>query len=394
MSLSRWDAPISSPALSLAKELANDHRVFYIEHPFSWKDYLTERKGEQLKRRMDALLRGRNIYASGDGFPPGLRAVTPKLVYSINFLPEGTLYEVFSKRNNAILEGTLRRVIRENGVREFVFINFFDPFFLGTLPADIEPLRYVYQCMDDISQVAYTRKHGVRLEEEIIRKADITLCTSRELARKKSLLSPDVYFHPNAADVHLFQKALREDLPPPRDIPAGGKKLIGFTGSIEYRTDFALLRKVALHHHDKIIFLVGPVMGTEHMQAGLHQLPNVVFAGPRKLDELPAYLKYFDCCIIPYKKNALTASIYPLKINEYLAAGRPVVATGFSEDILSFADVAYIADSHEAFIAEIDKAISEDDATRRDSRNARAQQNSWANRVEEFWRLLDLPAIL
>jgi hypothetical protein len=43
-SLSRWDSAISSPALSLAKEFAKNNRVFYIDHPFSWKDYFNERK--------------------------------------------------------------------------------------------------------------------------------------------------------------------------------------------------------------------------------------------------------------------------------------------------------------------------------------------------------------
>ncbi len=46
-SLSRWDAPISSPAASLAKELAKNNRVFYIEHPYSFKDFISEGKGAQ-----------------------------------------------------------------------------------------------------------------------------------------------------------------------------------------------------------------------------------------------------------------------------------------------------------------------------------------------------------
>ncbi|HRE53106.1 MAG TPA: hypothetical protein PK339_16935, partial [Flavitalea sp.] len=49
-SLSRWDAPISSPALSLAKEFAKHNRVFYIDHPFSWKDLITERNTPQVRR--------------------------------------------------------------------------------------------------------------------------------------------------------------------------------------------------------------------------------------------------------------------------------------------------------------------------------------------------------
>ncbi len=273
-------------------------------------------------------------------------------------------------------------------VQQYIYINFFDPYFLRKIPEDIKPLKFVYQCMDDMSQVEYTRKHGIRLEEEIISNADITLCTSMELTRLKSAFSPNVYFHPNAADIQLFKTAFANDLPRPYDMPVD-KKIIGFTGSIEYRTDFALLKKIALHHIDKVICLIGPTYGEEHKQAGLHLLNNVVFIGPKKIEELPMYLQCFDCCIIPYKKNVLTNSIYPLKINEYLAAGKPVVSTDFSEDIISFKDVSYISTDHDSFITLIDTAILEDDIHKKHQRLEKAMLNSWDNRVREFWELLD-----
>ena len=99
--------------------------------------------------------------------------------------------------------------------------------------------------MDDLSQVAYTRRHGVRLENALIQRADYTLCTSHELTRLKSGLSPHVFFHPNGADTELFNKAYHGELVRPADLNFPGKKIIGFTGSIEYRTDFKLLKAVA-----------------------------------------------------------------------------------------------------------------------------------------------------
>ncbi len=119
-------------------------------------------------------------------------------------------------------------------------------------------------------------------------------------------------------------------------------------------------------------------------------MPNVVFAGPRKITELPAFLQYFDCVIIPFRKNTLAKSIYPLKINEYLAAGKPVIATHFSEDIYTFRDVAYIADDHETFLQLIDQAIDENNAALQEKRIAVASQNTWAARVDQFWAILGL----
>ena len=188
-SLSRWDAPISSPAASLAKELSKNNRVFYIEHPYSFKDYLTEGK------------------SAGEYLDGNVHVITPPLVYPINFLPEGKLYDSLSALNQKIVLKTLRKVLGKYNIREYIFINFFDPFFLRDIPPDIKPVKFIYQCMDDISQQEYTKKHGVRLENEIVKNADVVLCTSRELTKIKSAISANVHFHPNAADVELFRTA-------------------------------------------------------------------------------------------------------------------------------------------------------------------------------------------
>jgi len=369
-SLSRWDAPISSPAASLVKELSKNNRVYYIEHPYSYKDYLAE---------------GKSYRHYNDG---NVSVITPPLVYPINFLPEGKLYNRLSSVNDTILQRTLHKILSEQKIKEYLFINFSDPFFLRSIPTENKPVRFIYQCMDDLSQVEYTAKHGIRLENEIVKNADVVLCTSRELTKIKSAISSNVHFHPNAADVELFKTAATEILNRPAGMYSGDKKIIGFTGSIEYRTDFDLLYKAAKVHHDKIFYLVGPVIGKEHIKHGLTKLPNVVFTGARQLRELPSYLRYFDCCIIPYKINKLTASIYPLKINEYLAAGKPVVATNFSEDISSFRNHAYITGTHDEFIDAIDKAIDEDVINKKVARMEAAGANSWEKRVEEFWEII------
>jgi glycosyltransferase involved in cell wall biosynthesis len=387
-SLSRWDAPISSPALSLAKEFAKTNRVFYVEHPYSWKDYFKLKHTPEIQQRKEALLQGKKVFSNPNGLPSKLTIVTPQLTFPINSLPAGQVYDRLAAINDKIILKVLRKLIREYDVRDYIYLNFFDPYFLQQLPSDFHPARTVYQSMDDISQVPYSRRHGLRLEEKIIRNFDYTLCTSKELVRLKSTFSPNVYFHPNAADISIFAKAVTDNLTRPSDLPAGNKKIIGFTGSIEYRSDFDLLKKIALKHADKVLFFVGPVNTDEHRTSGLDQLPNVVFAGPRKIEELPAYLRYFDVTIIPYRKTILTKSIYPLKINEYLAAGKPVVATHFSEDIYSFREVAYVTNTHDEFLAAIDVAINNDDPTAMAARLKVAASNTWTARVEQFWEII------
>src|SRR4030095_11657362 len=99
-SLSRWDSAISSPALSLAKEFAKNNRVFYIEHPFSWKDYYSGNQTDAIKTRQKALINGKDIYSNPPSLPPNLTVVTTKLTFPINFLPKGSLYDSIAGIND------------------------------------------------------------------------------------------------------------------------------------------------------------------------------------------------------------------------------------------------------------------------------------------------------
>src|SRR5690606_3307988 len=136
--------------------------------------------------RKDALLKGKNIYSNPSSLPENITIVTPQLTIPINFLPKGFLYDFLSKKNDQIVLDVIRRTIKDYQLKNYIYINFFDPYFVRKLPNDIQPLCSVYQSMDDISQVGYSNRHGTRLEEEIISNFDITLCTSKELTRLKS----------------------------------------------------------------------------------------------------------------------------------------------------------------------------------------------------------------
>src|SRR5690349_11115922 len=135
--LSRWDSEISSPALSLAKEFAKTNRVFYVEHPYSWKDYFQYRSTPNVQARKEALLHGKNIYTNPPSLPSNMTIVTPRLTIPVNFLPKGILYKTLATANDNVLLRTIRKLITDYKLKDFIYINFFDPYFLQKLPPDI-----------------------------------------------------------------------------------------------------------------------------------------------------------------------------------------------------------------------------------------------------------------
>lgn len=386
--LSRWDSPISSPSLALAKEFSKNNRVFYIDHPYSYKDFFSLFSKSEIQTRKTALIKRQNIFTEVKGENYQFIAATPPITWPVNFLPKGKVYDYLAQKNDKKIFQTLRTLIKEYRIKSFIFINAYDPFFARKFPSDIKPLVKVYQSMDDISQEPYTEKHGKDLEIQMIKDYDITLTTSRELERIKSQYSSNVYYHPNAADLGLFRKAVDEKLERPRELKGITKPIIGYTGQIGSRISFQLLKKIAEYHHDKVICMVGPMGDDEYKQVNLDKIPNVLLIGPKRIDELPGFLQYMDCTIIPFKYTTLTKSIYPLKINEYLAAGKAVIASNFSEDISGFKDVIYLSEKDEDFLENIDRAINENSGIKIQERIAKAQENTWEARVKSFWEIL------
>jgi glycosyltransferase involved in cell wall biosynthesis len=83
----------------------------------------------------------------------------------------------------------------------------------------------------------------------------------------------------------------------------------------------------------------------------------VHFLGAKKMEDLPLYVKAFDVCINPQLVNEVTIGNYPRKIDEYLAMGKPTVATSTTA-MEVFADYCYLANNKEGYIKSIEAALS------------------------------------
>lgn len=386
LALPRWDGKYASTSFAIATTLAKRHRVIYVDNPFTWKDFFTKLRTLQIRRRIWALLLGIRSQWTWPGMPDNLTIVTPPLVIPVNFIPEGSVYNILSRLNDRIVSRAINRCINRSGISQYIYINSFNPFYRYR-PSRIKPDLFIYQCVDNIAEHAYVRRHGPRLEEQMIADADVVLVTSRELRQLKQHAGDKVHYLPNAADVHVFTSPVSAIRPP--DIPNGFKGIIGYIGNIDRRLDYPLLGKVAERFPEHLLLFVGPKTFDDYKVSGLDKRLNVCFVDAKAYHELPSYLSVFGCALIPFKCNAATRSIYPLKVNEYLAAGKPVVSTDFSDDIRSFKDVIAIASDHGAFLDLIARELNADSPEKIAQRVAAAGQNTWEARVNTMWKIID-----
>ncbi|MEO1260084.1 MAG: glycosyltransferase [Bacteroidota bacterium] len=382
-----WDNAYSSVSLSFTREFMKNNRVFYINHPYTVKDFITGWNQPMVKERRRDMLLNRMRYETVPNMP-NVVGVQPPLTWPINWLSKGRNYDRFYEYNNRIVLNTIKKVIKDYNLTEYLYLNCYNPFHAGTLPRDeFRPLLNIYTCIDDMMEDPWTARHGARMEEKALAEADIAFVTSRNLLKIKKHLNPNMHILHNAVDISIFKKAMEGPLPRPKELEGIAGKIIGFTGNLDsVRMDYPLFKKVAEQHADKTLVIVGPDNSSGQIAAcGLDKLPNVVFTGGKHISQLPAFLQHFDVAIIPFLLNKLTASIYPLKINEYLAAGKAVVATNFSEDIRSFADDIYIGKNENEFVELINLAMAEHTPEKADQRFATAQSNTWTERVSQFW---------
>ena len=179
------------------------------------------------------------------------------------------------------------------------------------------------------------------VEERLIRRAGLVFIHSPALLHKKGHLNPHTLLVPNGVNYAEYARPR----PEPSDIRGIPHPRVGYTGVIKSQMDFPLLVHLARRHPGWSFVFVGPrgnVSGQESLLAELERLPNVYLIGGRSVAELPAYVQHFDAGMLCYVVNDYTKFIYPLKMHEYLACGRPVVGSPI-RTLQDFAHVVALA---------------------------------------------------
>jgi len=243
----------------------------------------------------------------------------------------------------------------------------------------------VYYCIDDYASLpGVDRREIARLDEELTQRANQVFVASSTLLDRKRKLNASVAHSPHGVDVDLFNQASIADLKVAENAQRLKHPVIGFFGLIEAWIDLDLIAFLARSRPHWTFLLVGHIAVELN---GLDKLSNVVFAGPQPYETLPRWAKAFDVAIVPYRLTQQVLCANPLKLREYLATGKPIVAVPTPE-IRNFSAHVSIAENHVQFLNSIENALLHDCAKARDARMAAVAGMSWDIRVKEVLALV------
>jgi len=381
----RYDSPIEATSLFIARNLAEDRLVYYVGYPYTIKDYINNKNS-------DAFLKLRKSFFNADDALidtdiPNLKKLVLPLVASINFIPEGKIFRWVLKFNERLIVKRIQEVLNKNGIQDFVFLNSFNFYYPG-IGNGLKPAIKVYQCIDPMI-TPYDIKHGLVSELQLVKESDMVICTSKALCDEKSKINTNTFFIPNAADLSHSSKASDKDLavhPLLKNIP---KPIIGYFGSIERRMDYDIIKEVVNANPDKSFVFAGPVIN-EHVPEWFFNISNIYLPGQVPYDEMPGMLKGFDIAIIPFKKDDVSTTIFPLKLFEYLGAGKPVILTDFNIDLRDYTHgVVNFCSDATSFTTAINAILKNDIPGQQALRLSVAQQNTWKIRTQEIADLIE-----
>lgn len=360
----------------LARHLCRRMPVLYVDPPIS---------------RMTRL---RQPLAAGTLAEPRLRVVAPGLARLTPVVLPGPLRPGMTGLTSFLVRRAVRRAVGSMGasVRAVIATR---PL-VSTLGMWDEALD-VYWAQDDYAggaaMLGQSRRRLERGEARLAAAADVIVTSSPAVADTWRGRGREPRLIPFGCEPEPYLNVESAPLPGDVTLPP---PIAGLIGRIADRVEFRLLEAVACKGHS--LLLVGPRhpgLPHEAIQAldRLLALPNVQWVGAKPFDELASYLRLIDVGLVPYTRSPFNLASFPLKTLEYLAAGRPVVATDLPATRWLATDLIEVASEPDAFAYAVSKALEQ---PRRpelvERRQAFAAKHSWSRRAREWADVLSAPS--
>lgn len=378
-SLQSWDIQLGSNCKNIALEFAKDNRVLYVNPPLdrltalrqrASRNSLTEAKDINMKEVRENLW---VLYPSNR-------------IESISRFPVDFLFDRLNKINNRRFAKDIIRaadLLKFGNYVHFCDSDIFRSYYLKEL---LNPEVYIYYTRDNLLAVKYWQTQGSRIEPLHMAKADIVAANSVYLADLAGKYNRNSVFVGQGCDLSLFNAEIQRNIP--EDIADIPHPIIGFAGSLNsLRLDAEIIGHIAKQKPEWNIVLVGPEDDV-FKKSYLHGLKNVWLLGNKPEKQLPDYISVFDVAINPQLINEVTKGNYPRKADEYLAMGKPVVATRTSA-MQHFSGYAHLVEGHDEWIEGIANELDNNAAGKATERIQFAKSHSWENNVASIYAAMD-----
>lgn len=237
----------------------------------------------------------------------------------------------------------------------------------------------VYDCMDELANFRFAPPDIAEREQYLMARADIVYTGGHQLFESKSRHHANVHFHGCGVDASHFGRARLASTGVPERVADLPRPVFGYFGVIDERLDYGLIEALARDFPEGSVVMAGPLAKVSADE--LPDLPNIHWLGQQPYDALPALVKGFDVCLMPFALNEATRCINPTKTLEYMAAGKPIVSTAVPDVVHHFTPVVSVALDHEGFLDAVALAAREPDPLLLREGIARAMQASWDSTV-------------
>ena len=359
-----WFAENRTSSHHLARQLAKRYKVFYIECPGM---RAPRGSGRDIKKAFSKVWK----------FLRGTRKVEENIHLRTLFQIPFHRYRAVRWLNRRIICATLGWMKLRYGIT--TPISWFHCPHVSFLVGELGERVSVYYCTDDYAAYPGVHAETVRtMDQDTARRADLVFVTSDTLLAGKLEVNSNTYVSPHGVEFDHFARAQDPNLSLPTDIAHIKGPVIGFFGLIEKFIDLDTINWLAEQRPEwQFLFLGRVAIPTE----SLPQRANIHFLGKRPYEDLPAYAKRFDACVIPYRQGDWSYHANPLKLREYLATGKPVVAIE-TPQTSKFADVIEVVSNRKEYLAALDDILGRPCSTEEISkRMSRVAESSWAARA-------------
>ena len=377
--LQSWDIPIGSNAIDIAKEIAVGNRVLYVNSPLDMMTIFRNKPTPETKQRLDVYRKRKTP----------LRKISDSLwvldfpfwVWSVNGLPDGPLFDFFNKLNNKKIFKYVSKVAKDLNFKDpihFIDNDIYRSFYSKEF---LKPALSVYYRRDNLQAIDFWKKHAPRLEPMLIGKSDLIVANSPQLAAFARKFNSHSYDVGQGVDLSAYDLSLK--FKEPAEFAAIPKPRIGYIGDItSLRLDADLIYELAKSKPEYSFVMIGRVDKLFASHA-MNQLSNVHFLGSVAKNVVPTYMSALQVCLNPQLLNELTIGNYPRKVDEYLALGKPVIATK-TDTMELFREHSYLCSSVADYQEAVEKALQEDNEEKARQRIDFAVSHSWKNNVDSI----------